>query len=101
MHLCVICWLRIGGKKEPRSEFAARPSDRMDRCYAKPQRLQGWSVGGRRHGHTVVSLISCQRPACLRTKISIDRSRIISLFLQCDLDVHDDPIWGQIAIAVN
>src|SRR4029453_2627961 len=78
-----------------------QPFHRISRCLPQAQRLQGWSVDGRSNGQSVVSLISCQRPACLRTKVSIDRSRIISLFLQCDLDVHDDPIWGQIAIAVN
>src|SRR4026207_111738 len=65
------------------------------------ERLQGWSVYRGSNSQPVVSLISCQRPARLRTKVSIDRPRIISLFLQCDLDVHDDSIRCQIAVAIN
>ena len=88
-------------KEEPRSEFAARFFDRMARYYAKPSVCKVGLSTAEVTARPWSALKSCQRPARLRTKVSIGRSGIIPLLLQCNLDIHDDPIRRQVAIAVN
>src|SRR5438876_3424917 len=63
--------------------------------------LQGRSVDCGSNGQAMVRLKCRQGSTRLRPQASISRSGVVTLPLQCDLHIHDDLIWGPIAVTVN
>jgi hypothetical protein len=49
----------------------------------------------------MISLKSGECPACLRSEYSINWAGVITLLLQCELHVRNDPIRRQVGVAID